>query len=93
MIPLILRQVQTEISLGGQLQEVLNNFWKKRILMEPSEHMEKFASIITDVWNHTRMVQNRGHKPYEMVIKSKDVEYSKEKHSKGLSEYLPLRKR
>ena len=55
MIPLILRQVQTEISLGGQLQEVLNDLEAAGILMESSEHMEKFASIITDVWNHTRI--------------------------------------
>ena len=69
MIPLILRQVQAEISLGGQLKEVMNDLEAAGILLDSAEHLEKFTSIITDVWNHTRMVLNRGHKPYEMVMK------------------------
>ena len=69
MIPYVLRQVQAEISLGGQLQEVIKDLEEAGILLDTSTHMEKFASIITDVWNHTRIVLNRGHKPYEMVIK------------------------
>ncbi|MDW2797893.1 plasmid pRiA4b ORF-3 family protein [Clostridium boliviensis] len=69
MIPLILRQVQAELSLGGQLQDVINDLEAAGVLLETPEHMEMFASIITDTWNHTRMVQNRGHKPYEMVMK------------------------
>lgn len=69
MLPYMLRQVQAEISLGGQLQEVMANFEAAGILFESEEHIEKFTSIITDVWNHTRMVLNKGHKPYEMVMK------------------------
>ncbi len=72
MIPLILRQVQAEISMGGQLQEVVNDLESAGILMESSEHMEKLAVIVTDIWNNTRMVQNRGHKPYEMVMRGLD---------------------
>lgn len=69
MIPYILRQIQAEISLGGQLQEIINDMEAFGIFFDEAEHMERFASIITDVWNHTRMVLNRGHKPYEMVMK------------------------
>lgn len=69
MIPLILRQVQAEISMGGQLQDVVNDLEAAGILMGSSEHMEKLAVIVTDIWNNTRMVLNRGHKPYEMVMK------------------------
>ncbi|WP_077613251.1 plasmid pRiA4b ORF-3 family protein [Clostridium sp. Marseille-P2415] len=69
MIPYILRQIQAEISLGGQLQEVMADFEAAGIIFESDEQIEKFTSIITDVWNHTRMVLNRGHKPYEMVMK------------------------
>lgn len=69
MIPYILRQIQAEISLGGQLQEIMNSMEASGIVFDEAEHMERFASIITDVWNHTRMVLNRGHKPYEMVMK------------------------
>ena len=69
MVPYNLRQIQAEISLGGQLQEVINDMEASGIIFDEAEHMERFASIITDVWNHTRMVLNRGHKPYEMVMK------------------------
>lgn len=69
LLPYILRQIQAEISLGGQLQEVMEDMEASGITFNESEHMERFASIITDVWNHTRLVLNRGHKPYEMVMK------------------------
>lgn len=69
MIPYILRQVQAEISMGGQLQEVIDDLAASGIHFAADEQMEAFASIIMDVWNHTRMVLNRGHKPYEMVMK------------------------
>ena len=68
-IPYLLRQVQAEISMGAQLQEVVEGIEASGIIFESEEHLEKFTSIITDVWNHTRMVLNRGHKPYEMVMK------------------------
>ncbi|HCD46825.1 MAG TPA: plasmid pRiA4b ORF-3 family protein [Lachnoclostridium sp.] len=68
-VPYLLRQVQAEISMGGQLQEVVEGIEAAGIIFESEEHLEKFTSIITDVWNHTRMVLNRGHKPYEMVMK------------------------
>jgi len=61
--------VQAEISMGAQLQEVVEGVEASGIIFESEEHLEKFTSIITDVWNHTRMVLNRGHKPYEMVMK------------------------
>nr|WP_314465491.1 plasmid pRiA4b ORF-3 family protein [uncultured Clostridium sp.] len=72
MIPLILRQVQAEMSMGGQLQEVVSDLEAAGILMESSEHMEKLAVIVVDIWNNTRMVLNRGHKPYEMVMRGLD---------------------
>ena len=68
-ITYILRQVQAEISMGGQLPEIVDGIEAAGIIFESEEHMERFTSIITDVWNHTRMVLNRGHKPYEMVMK------------------------
>ena len=72
MIPLILRQVQAEISMGGNLKEVVTDLEAAGILMESSEHMEKLAMIVTDIWNNTRIVLNRGHKPYEMVMRGLD---------------------
>lgn len=74
-IPYLLRQVQAEISLGGSLQAVIDGLGAEGILLQTSGQTEIFTSIITDVWNHTRMVLNRGYQPYEMVINGleKDV--------------------
>lgn len=69
MVPCVLRQVQAEISLGGQLKEVMEDFEAAGITFGSDEYMEEFSGIINDVRNHTRLVLNRGHKPYEMVMK------------------------
>jgi hypothetical protein len=69
LIPYILRQVQAEISLGGQLQEVLNDLEVSGIIFNEDEQMKRFVIIMNEIWNHTRLVLNRGHKPYEMVMK------------------------
>ncbi len=69
LIPYILRQVQAEISLGGQLQEVLTDLEVSGITINEGEQMERFVIIMNEIWNHTRLVLNRGHKPYEMVMK------------------------
>lgn len=67
-IPYVLRQVQAEISLGGSLQSVIDGLEAIGIVFTTVEQTERFTSIITDVWNHTRMVLNRGYQPYEMVV-------------------------
>lgn len=69
VIPYMLRQVQAKLSMGGQLQEVVYGIEASGIMFESAEQIEQLTGIITDVWNHTRMVLNRGHKPYEMVMK------------------------
>lgn len=68
-IPYILHQVQAEISTGGQLQDVIDDLEEAEVVFENDEQTKAFSSIINDVWNHTRLVLNRGHKPYEMVMK------------------------
>ncbi len=80
MIPYMLRQVQAEIGMGGQLQEVMNDMEAAGIILESDEQVEKFTAIITDVWNQTRMVLNRGHKPYEMVMKGLEEVSSQRKN-------------
>jgi hypothetical protein len=69
LIPYILRQVQAEISLGGELQDVLTDLEVLGITIHEGEEMERFVLIMNEIWNHTRLVLNRGHKPYEMVMK------------------------
>ena len=47
-IPYLLRQVQAEISMGGQLQEVVDGIEATGIIFESEEHLERFTSIIAD---------------------------------------------
>ncbi len=68
-IPYILHQIQAEISTGGQLQDVIDDLEEAEVIFENDEQTNAFSSIINDVWNRTRMVLNRGHKPYEMIMK------------------------
>ena len=65
----LLYQVQTEIRLGGKRSEVMAVLEAQGIRFESEELAKTFAGIINDVWNHTRLVLNRGHKPHEMVVK------------------------
>ncbi|MFT4107212.1 MAG: SEC-C metal-binding domain-containing protein [Lacrimispora sp.] len=68
-IPYILHQVQAELSTGGQIQDVIDDLKEAEVVFENDEQTKAFSPIINDVWNHTRMVLNRGHKPYEMVMR------------------------
>lgn len=81
-IPYILRQVQAEISLGGSLQSVIDGLEGIGIVFTAAEQTERFTSIITDVWNHTRMVLNRGYQPYEMVVHGLEPDRGQRKNLK-----------
>lgn len=68
-IPYILRDVQYAISVGSDLQTVVDELETHGVIFRGQEELEKFTSQIMDVWNSTRMVLNRGYTPYEMVTK------------------------
>ena len=66
-IPSILFGVQSAISVGADLQTVVDRLEEADVIFSTKEQLEKFTSIITDVWNNTRMVLNRGYTPHELV--------------------------
>lgn len=68
-LPDLFYQVQNEIRLGGTRTEVMSIFEANGIAFESEEQSKAFAGIINDVWNHSRLVYNRGHQPHEMVMK------------------------
>ena len=68
-IPYILRDVQSAISVGSDLQTVVDELETYGVIFRGQEELEKFTSQIMDVWNSTRMVLNRGYTPHEMVIR------------------------
>lgn len=73
-IPFVLRDVQSAISVGADLQTVIDALAEYGIVFREEKQLEEFTSHIMDVWNNTRMVLNRGYTPYEMVTRGFDQE-------------------
>lgn len=71
-IPFILRDVQSAISVGADLQTVIDELESYGIVFRETAHLEAFTSHIMDVWNNTHMVLNRGYTPFEMVMRGFD---------------------
>jgi cell division protein FtsL len=67
-VEFLLLHIQAEISLGGVLQNVVDDLEAAGIIFHNTDQTEKFAEVIIDVWNHTRMVLNRGYTPNEMAV-------------------------
>lgn len=80
----ILHQVQAEISLGGSLQDVVDDLEAAGVVFNTKQQTERFSNIITDVWNHTRMILNRGHKPYEMMAARTEAATPQRKNTKKI---------
>lgn len=83
-LPYILREVQSAISVGAGLQEVIDELETYGIRFGGQEDLEKFTSCIMDVWNNTRMVQNRGYTPYEMVVNGLDRETEQRRNTQKI---------
>lgn len=65
----LLYQIQEEIRLGGTRTEVMAVLGKAGISFESEEQEKTLLSLLNEVWNQTRQVVNRGHKPHEMILK------------------------
>ena len=67
VIPDILRDVQSAISVGANLQTVIDELGNYGVVFSEQRELEKFSNVIIDVWNNTRMVMNHGYTPHELV--------------------------
>lgn len=56
---------QCLIRNDGTMQEVIDNLEAHDILVSGESQMHKLILCINDLWNHTRMLTNRGHMPSE----------------------------
>ena len=72
-IPSILFEVQSAISVGSDLQTVVDRLEESDVIFKTREQLETFTNIITDVWNNTRMVLNRGYTPHELVVNGRET--------------------
>ena len=67
VIPDILRDVQSAISVGANLQTVIDELGNYGVVFSEQRELEKFSNVIIDLWNNTRMVMNHGYTPHELV--------------------------
>ncbi|HHT87707.1 MAG TPA: hypothetical protein GX002_01660 [Clostridiales bacterium] len=69
------------INSGGDISDVFDTLDKRRVIFNSKDILAKFVSILNNVWNNTRMLYNRGHKPAEL--------YNKENQLYGAARPMP----
>lgn len=62
----ILDDIQLACSMEEPLQEIVNELERRDILFDSMDQVKRFASLITEVYNHTRLWSNCGHTPAEL---------------------------
>ena len=58
--------VYKEFSMDGMLSDIMEEFKKRDIVFESDRQMERFAPIMMEVNNNTRMLDFRGYTPNEV---------------------------
>lgn len=68
--------IQYIIRMMGSFEEVLN-YLENEILLSSKEEAEATINMLTDIWNHTRMISNRGFMPVGLSSSSPAAEKAK----------------
>ncbi|MEG0154890.1 MAG: hypothetical protein RR869_06580 [Lachnospiraceae bacterium] len=58
--------LQIVIRKGGKLEDAMELLRDYRIQFQTEEQVETFVGLLVELWNHSRMVLNRGYTPAEM---------------------------
>lgn len=58
--------IQIVIRKGGSLENILEILDEYKILFQDEEQIQDIMPLLVDLWNHSRMVLNRGYTPAEM---------------------------
>ena len=67
----IAMRVQVEISSGCEIQDVLTMLEEEQIYVDNDKQLEKMMELLMEMWNHTRMLINRGFTPSELSKKGR----------------------
>ena len=62
----LLDDIQLACSMEAPLQEIVNELERRDIIFDNMEQVKRFASLVTEVYNHTRLWSNCGHTPAEL---------------------------
>ncbi len=63
--------IQTRICGDCEINDIFEFLEEEEICIENQRQLEKLTELIKDLWNHTRMIVNRGFTPDEILRKSK----------------------
>ena len=67
--------VQAKIFGSCDINEIFEYLEEEQLYIENQWQMEKLAELVIDLWNHTRMVTNRGFTPDELLKNSKKPKF------------------
>lgn len=59
--------IQQEIGFGEDMHDILGMLEKEEIILPSEEDYKRLVELIVQLWNDTRMLLNRGHKPNELL--------------------------
>jgi hypothetical protein len=62
----IIEDIQLACSMEEPLQEIVNELDRRNIIFDTMDQVKRFASLITEVYNHTRLWSNCGYTPVEL---------------------------
>lgn len=62
----LIDDIQLCCSMEAPLSEVINEITSRGIEFKNMDQVTKLTGLLTDVYNHTRLWSNRGHKPAEL---------------------------
>lgn len=58
--------IQIVIRKGGSIEDILEILEEYQMIFQGEEQVQDFVPLLIDLWNHSRMVLNRGYTPAEM---------------------------
>jgi len=66
LVDTIIEDIQLACSMEEPLQMIVNELERRNINFENMDQVKRFASLVTEVYNHTRLWSNCGYTPTEL---------------------------
>lgn len=63
---LLMDEIQLICSMEAPIQQVVDELTRRGVVLNNYDQLQKLASLMVDVYNHTRLWSNRGHTPAEL---------------------------
>ena len=73
---MLMDEIQLMCSMESPIQDVFDELTRRGIQFNTLDEMQKLATLVIDVYNHTRIWSNRGHMPIELKNTINDRKFS-----------------